>query len=89
MRQIVQRLWVWCKRSATLVWARAQYIGGLISAGLIVAFSGYDFTSLASLDWQASFKILIAVAVSGLLTEFARRRTLPGTSSVTDPTKGA
>jgi hypothetical protein len=54
-----------------------QYIVGLISAGLIVAFSGYDFTSLATLDWQAAFKILVAVAISGVLTELARRRTLP------------
>ena len=73
---MIERVWAWCKQSATIVWARVQYIVGLVSAGLIVAFSGYDFTSLTSLDWRVAFKILVAVAVSGVLTEFARRRTL-------------
>jgi len=88
VQEIFRRLWVWCKRSATLVWARVQSIGGLISAGLIVAFSGYDFTSLTSLDWRSAFKILVAVALSGLLTELARRRTLPATQSAADAAKG-
>lgn len=70
-------LWTWCGRSATIVWARLQYVGGILSAGLIVAFSSYDFTSLASLDGKTAFKILLAVAISGMLTELARRRTLP------------
>lgn len=74
---MIQKLWEWCKQSATIVWARVQYIAGIISAGLIVAFSGYDFTSLASMDAKAAFKILIAVAISGVLTELCRRRTLP------------
>ena len=72
----MEAIWRWCKRSATIVWARMQYVGGVLSAGLIVAFSGYDFTSLASLDGKAVFKILLAVSVSGVLTELARRRTL-------------
>ena len=73
---MIEKVWAWCKRSTTIVWARVQYIVGLVSAGLIVAFSGYDFTSLVSLDWRAAFKILVAVGVSGVLTELARRRTL-------------
>jgi hypothetical protein len=78
---MIGKVWAWCKRSATIVWARVQYIVGLVSAGLIVAFSGYDFTSLTSLDWRAAFKVLVAVAVSGVLTELARRRTLPKSQS--------
>lgn len=74
---MIQRIWDWCKESITIVWARLQYIVGILSAGLIVAFSGYDFTSLASMDLKSMFKILLAVAVSGILTELARRRTLP------------
>ena len=73
----MRALWTWCRQSATIVWARLQYVGGILSAGLIVAFSGYDFTSLASLDGKMAFKILLAVAISGMLTELARRRTLP------------
>ena len=73
----MRAIWIWCNRSVTIVWARLQYVGGILSAGLLVAFSGYDFTSLASLDGKAAFKVLLAVALSGVLTEFARRRTLP------------
>lgn len=66
----------WFKDSVTILWARIQYVLGVLGAGLIVAFSGYDFTQLASMDAKASFKILLAVAAAGVLTEIARRRTL-------------
>jgi hypothetical protein len=62
--------------SLTILWARVQYVGGILAAGLIVAFSGYDFTQLAGMDAKAAFKMLCAVAVAGVLTEIARRRTL-------------
>jgi hypothetical protein len=64
------------KNSLTILWARVQWFGGILSAGLIVAFSGYDFTQLTSMDAKAAFKMLAAVAVAGVLTEIARRRTL-------------
>ena len=64
------------KNSLTILWARIQYVGGILAAGLIVAFSGYDFTQLTSMDAKAAFKMLIAVAISGVLTEIARRRTV-------------
>jgi hypothetical protein len=64
------------KDSLTILWARIQYVGGILAAGLIVAFSGYDFTQLTSMDAKAAFKMLIAVAISGVLTEIARRRTV-------------
>jgi hypothetical protein len=66
----------WFKDSMTILWARIQYVGGVIAAGLVAAFSGYDFTQLTSMDAKAVFKMLCAVAVSGVLTEIARRRTL-------------
>lgn len=66
----------WFRDSVTIAWARMQYVFGFIGAGIICAFSNYDFTQLASMDVKAAFKILIAMAVGGVLTEFARRRTL-------------
>lgn len=66
----------WFKDSLTIAWARIQYIVGILGAGLVVAFSGYDFTQLTTMDWKAAFKMLLAVAVAGVLTEIARRRTL-------------
>ena len=64
------------KDSVTILWARIQYIGGIFGAGLIVAFSGYDFTQLTSMTLADAAKMLCAVAVAGVLTEIARRRTL-------------
>jgi hypothetical protein len=64
------------KNSLTIFWARIQYVGGILAAGLVAAFSGYDFTQLTSMDAKAAFKMLCAVAVAGVLTEIARRRTL-------------
>jgi hypothetical protein len=66
----------WFKDSVTIFWARIQYVGGILAAGLIAAFSGYDFSQLTSLDAKGAFKMLCAVAVAGILTEIARRRTL-------------
>jgi hypothetical protein len=70
------KITAWFKDSLTIFWARVQYTGGILSAGLIVAFSGYDFTQLTSMDLKSAFKMLVAVAISGVLTEIARRRTL-------------
>ena len=66
----------WFKDLMTILWARIQYVGGIIAAGLVAAFSGYDFTQLTSMDAKSVFKMLCAVAVAGVLTEIARRRTL-------------
>jgi hypothetical protein len=66
----------WFRDSLTILWARIQYVIGILAAGLIAAFSGYDFTQLTSMDGAAAFKMLCAVAVAGVVTEIARRRTL-------------
>jgi len=73
----MDRIKAWFRNSLTILWARIQYIGGILAAGLLVAFSGYDFTQLATMDAKAAFKMLVVVAVCGVLTEFARRRSLP------------
>lgn len=74
---MLTKLKAWFHDSMTILWARVQWFGGLVGAGLVVAFSGYDFTQLTSMDAKGAFKMLIAVTVAGVLTEFARRRTLP------------
>jgi hypothetical protein len=74
---MLRRLKAWCQNSLTILWARLQYFGGVIGAGLVVTFSGYDFTQLVSMDGKAAFKMLLALAIAGVLTELARRRTLP------------
>jgi hypothetical protein len=70
------RIKAWFRYSLTIFWARVQWLVGLLSAGLIAAFSGYDFTQLAAMTWKDAFKMLCAVAVAGVVTELARRRTL-------------
>jgi hypothetical protein len=74
---MIHAVWDWCKRSATIVGARLQYVGGIIGAGLVATFSGYDFTALVTMDAKAAFKMLVAIAIAGVLTELCRRRTLP------------
>jgi len=74
---MIANLKVWFRNSLTILWARIQYVGGLIGAGLLAAFSGYDFTTLVALDVKAAFKMLVAIAFAGILTELTRRRTLP------------
>jgi hypothetical protein len=76
----MSKLWetakAWFKHSITILWARVQYVVGIVGAGLIAAFSGYDFNQLASLDAKSAFKMLAFAALAGVVTEVARRRTL-------------
>ena len=51
-------------------------IVGIVGAGLIGAFSGYDFTQLSSMDAKSAFKMLAFAALAGVITEACRRRTL-------------
>ncbi|MEH2625539.1 hypothetical protein V1292_003594 [Bradyrhizobium sp. AZCC 1719] len=66
----------WFKDSVTILWARIQYVVGIVGAGIIAAFSGYDFTQLSSLDARSAFKMLAFAALAGVITEACRRRTL-------------
>lgn len=76
MSKLWEKAKAWFKHSVTIVWARVQYVVGIIGAGLIAAFSGYDFNQLASLDAKSAFKMLAFAALAGVVTEVARRRTL-------------
>lgn len=70
------KLKAWFKNSITILWARVQYVVGIIGAGLIATFSGYDFTQLSNLDGKSAFKMLAFAALAGVITEACRRRTL-------------
>ena len=70
------RIKTWFKDSVTILWARVQYVVGVVGAGLIAAFSGYDFTQLSTMDLQSAFKMLAFAALAGVITEVCRRRTL-------------
>lgn len=76
MSKLWEKAKAWFKHSITIVWARVQYVVGIVGAGLIAAFSGYDFNQLASLDAKSAFKMLAFAALAGVVTELARRRTL-------------
>lgn len=71
-----ERIKAWFKDSLTIAWARIQYVVGIVGAGLIAVFSGYDFTQLASMDAKTAFKLLAWSALAGVITEIFRRRTL-------------
>ena len=73
---MLEKIKTWFKHSLTIFWARFQYVIGILSAGMIAAFSGYDFTQLTTMTLKDAFKMLCAVAVAGVLTEVTRRRTL-------------
>jgi hypothetical protein len=76
MSKLWEKAKAWFKHSITIVWARLQYVVGIVGAGLIAAFSGYDFNQLASMDAKSAFKMLAFAALAGVVTEVARRRTL-------------
>ena len=76
MSTLWEKAKAWFKHSITIVWARVQYVVGIVGAGLIAAFSGYDFNQLTSLDAKSAFKMLAFAALAGVVTEIARRRTL-------------
>jgi hypothetical protein len=77
IKAFFNRVWVWCRESATIVAARIMSIGGVVTAGLIVAFANFDFTQLTRMTPSDAIKMLLSVAVAGVVAEIARRRTLP------------
>ena len=76
MNSTWDKIKAWFRDSVTILWARIQYIGGIVGAGLIATFSGYDFTQLSSMDVKSAFKMLAFAALAGVITEACRRRTL-------------
>lgn len=67
----------WFKNSATIVWARLQYIGGILIAGLVATFGDYDFKTLATMTARDAIHVVMSLAVAGVITELCRRRSLP------------
>ena len=76
MIAIWNKVKVWFRDSVTILWARIQYVVGIVGAGLIAAFSGHDFTQLSSMDARSAFKMLAFATLAGVITEVCRRRTL-------------
>ena len=64
----------WFKDSVATLWARIQYVVGIVGAGLIGAFSGYDFTELSSMDAKSVQDA--GPCSAGRRDEACRRRTL-------------
>lgn len=58
------RVWDWCKRSQTIVWARLQVLAGAVWSVLIVT----DLSALLGPKSLAAWLI-----VSGFVTEYMRR----------------
>lgn len=71
-----EKIKAWFKHSLTILWARIQWFIGIIGAGLVAAFSGYDWSQLTSIDLKDAFKMLAVAGVIGVVTELTRRRTL-------------
>lgn len=61
----------WFKHSLTIVWARLQTFGGI----LLTALASVDLSPLSSVFDQKLAGVWLVV--SGIITEIARRRTLP------------
>ncbi|MCA6117871.1 hypothetical protein J6524_23770 [Bradyrhizobium sp. WSM 1738] len=76
MISIWNEMKAWFRDSLTILWARIQYVIGIVGAGLIAVFSDYDFTQLSTMDVQSAFKVLAFAALAGVITEACRRRTL-------------
>lgn len=71
---MLDRLWQWCKESATIVWARLLILGGILLsiANEIAALAqASNLVQFLPQRWTS-----IALAVIGVITELARRRSL-------------
>lgn len=68
------KLWEWCRESATILWARFMLLGGIL---LSIANEIASIAQAANLiqflppRWAS-----ITLAVIGVITELARRRTI-------------
>ncbi len=69
-----EKIWIWCRESATIAFARAQVIAGALIAILdeVVLFIGNtNAANLLPPRW-----LTLYLLASGVITELARRRTL-------------
>ena len=73
---MLNRIWNWCRHSATIAIARAQVMAGALIGILseaVVFISGTNAHQFLPPRW-----LTIYLIVSGVITELARRRTLVG-----------
>jgi hypothetical protein len=65
----------WFKNSITIFWARVQVLVGFAVASLMVLASDPDVTSTIQTALQPKYIPYYVIAI-GLITKFARRRTV-------------
>ena len=71
---MLQKIWVWCRRSATIVVARAQVIAAALFE---IVYQAVVFLGAANVSQFLPPRWLtLYLCVSGVVTELARRRTL-------------
>ena len=68
------KLWVWCRESATILWARIQMFGSILIAG----FAAIEWAPLVNVGLSLKQWLMLAgtLFLQGVATEIARRRTL-------------
>lgn len=70
----MNKIWKWCRRSLTILWARLMVVVSVISGVLVNYGSDPHVNDLLS-AYLTPRNVSIALAVIGILTEIARRRT--------------
>lgn len=73
---MLDRIWNWCRHSATIVIARAQ-----VAAGALIVILDEVATFIANtntVNFLPPKWLTIYLVASGIVTELARRRTLAG-----------
>jgi hypothetical protein len=71
---MLQKIWAWCRQSATLVVARGQVIAGALIGVLnevAMIIGGSNAAQFLPPRWLSLY-----LFASGVITELARRRTL-------------
>lgn len=69
-----QKLWAWCRKSATIAVARGQILAGALLEILnqaVILISSANAAQFLPPRWLAIYML-----TSGIITELARRRTL-------------
>ncbi len=75
---MIDQLWNWCRRSATIVWARMQIVLGLAGGLVLVLLEATETVDLKQfLPPQYAVYAPFIVAAIGFITQACRNRTLP------------
>jgi hypothetical protein len=73
------KLFNWCKRSVTIVWARIQMLSGVVLLALAPLLDALNSSPDLKAILVTSRPWLIGLALIGFITELCRRRTIPKT----------